>query len=220
MPFLEVFGWLGALLTLAAYSMRSMFPLRCVALGANVAFITYGALTPVYPMLALHLGLLPLNAYRLAEILLGLRRMRAASRIVNPVDALRPFLRPTRFSDGDVVFRRGDVPDRIYYLERGTVLLPELGERLLEGAIFGEMAYFSDAGQRTASAICEGDCSILSIDEKSFMMLNRQHPEFGHYLIRLIAQRLVDGHRKRPELYEGFIEQPSAGAMKTAGSAT
>jgi hypothetical protein len=207
MDLLEVFGWLGAFLTLGAYSMRSMLPLRCAALGANVAFIIYGASVHVYPVLILHLTLLPLNLYRLWEIIVGIRRMRQARGADRAIDALKPFLKPTRFSDGDVVFRRGDKPDHVYFLEHGSVELPELGKTLRAGTVFGEMAYFTNDHERTTTAICRGDCSIMAVDEKSFMSLYRQHPEFGHFLIRLMAQRIIDGSQRNPELYQGFTDQ-------------
>lgn len=204
MQYLEIIGWLGAFFTLSAYSMRNMLSLRCIALAANIAFMTYGALTPVYPMLALHALLLPLNLHRLREILVGMRRMRKDGQAEHPIDALKPFLRPATFKDGEVIFQRGDSPDHVYYLESGEVFLPELGETLSNGTIFGEMAYFTSAKARTTSAICKGECRIMKINEKNFMTVYQQHPEFGHFLIRLIAQRLIDGARKNPELYGGF----------------
>jgi CRP/FNR family cyclic AMP-dependent transcriptional regulator len=206
MTLLEFFGWSGAFLTLSAYSMRNMLPLRCIGLAANVSFIIYGAFVPVYPMLVLHAVLLPLNLYRLSEILIAIRRMRHARGADCAIDALKPFLKPTKFSDGDVVFRLGDKPDKVYFLESGTVELPELGKMLFEGTIFGEMAYFTNDRERTTTAICKGECTIMAINEKSFMKLYRQHPEFGVYLIRLMAQRIIDGNRSSPELYNGFRE--------------
>ena len=49
--------------------MRDMTRLRFLAVGANVSFITYGFTTGVWPVLALHTFLLPLNICRLHEIL-------------------------------------------------------------------------------------------------------------------------------------------------------
>ena len=186
--------------------MRNMLPLRCIALAANVSFIVYGAFVPVYPMLVLHLSLLPLNLYRLIEILKSMRRMREATSTDLPIDAIRPFLKPRHFSEGDVIFLRGDPPDHVYFLEKGSVELPEIGETLTDGTLFGEMAYFTRARQRTTSAVCTSDCKIMTIDERSFMGIYRQHPEFGHFIISLIAQRLVEGSQKKPELYKGFSE--------------
>jgi CRP/FNR family cyclic AMP-dependent transcriptional regulator len=41
-------------------------PLRCVAIASNLAFIAYGALADLGPVLVLHLLLLPVNVGRLA----------------------------------------------------------------------------------------------------------------------------------------------------------
>ena len=72
-------GYAAALLVLATFCMRGMVALRSVAIASNVAFIAYGALADIHPVLALHLVLLPVNVLRLAEAL-GL----SASRLHRP----------------------------------------------------------------------------------------------------------------------------------------
>jgi len=42
--------------------MTKMIPQRIIGIGANFALISYGALAPIYPVLALHAFLLPLLA--------------------------------------------------------------------------------------------------------------------------------------------------------------
>ena len=64
----DVVGWMAATLTLMAFSMRSMTALRLSAVGANVCFIIYGLCSHLYPVMALHLLLLPCNVYRICEI--------------------------------------------------------------------------------------------------------------------------------------------------------
>jgi len=60
-------GYLAAGLVLAAFCMRSMSKLRLVALASNLAFIAYGYLDNLMPVLVLHALLLPVNAYRLVQ---------------------------------------------------------------------------------------------------------------------------------------------------------
>jgi hypothetical protein len=43
---IEAFGYAGALLTLGTFAMTRMIPLRIIGIGANFAFIAYGALAP------------------------------------------------------------------------------------------------------------------------------------------------------------------------------
>jgi hypothetical protein len=66
MSAVEVVGYLASALVLATFCMRDMVPLRCVAIASNLAFIAYGALADLGPVLVLHLLLLPVNVGRLA----------------------------------------------------------------------------------------------------------------------------------------------------------
>ncbi len=65
----ETFGYVGSGLVLAAFCMRSMVPLRIVALCSNVAFLVYGFALGLAPVLALHAALLPINGWRLWQAL-------------------------------------------------------------------------------------------------------------------------------------------------------
>lgn len=73
----EPIGYLASLLVLAAFCMRGMVALRLVAIASNLAFIAYGALDHLEPVLLLHAVLLPTNLYRLAQALREERRLRA-----------------------------------------------------------------------------------------------------------------------------------------------
>jgi hypothetical protein len=73
----EPIGYLASLLVLATFSMRDMVSLRVVAIASNVAFIAYGALAGISPVLLLHVVLLPVNMLRLAESVRSALRCRA-----------------------------------------------------------------------------------------------------------------------------------------------
>jgi len=49
--------------------MSGMIPLRAVAICSNVLFATFGGLARDYPVLGLHLVLLPVNGVRLLQAL-------------------------------------------------------------------------------------------------------------------------------------------------------
>ena len=68
MTFIDLIGWVAALLTLLAFTSRDVRLLRCASLGASLAFITYGAASSTWPVLALHTVLLPVNLLRLLEL--------------------------------------------------------------------------------------------------------------------------------------------------------
>jgi CRP/FNR family cyclic AMP-dependent transcriptional regulator len=64
----DAIGYLAAALVLAAFWMRSMSSLRYVAIASNLAFITYGYIGDLMPVLLLHILLLPVNVLRLTEL--------------------------------------------------------------------------------------------------------------------------------------------------------
>jgi CRP/FNR family cyclic AMP-dependent transcriptional regulator len=65
MNYIETSGWLASGFVLLAFTMTAMIPLRISALCGNLAFIAYGQALGLKPVLALHVALLPINAWRL-----------------------------------------------------------------------------------------------------------------------------------------------------------
>ncbi len=58
-------GYLASGLVFAAFYMKSIIPLRIVAICGNLAFIAYGIRFGLEPVWLLHFVLLPLNSWRL-----------------------------------------------------------------------------------------------------------------------------------------------------------
>ena len=73
----DIFGWLASSLTLLNFLCTDMRRLRFAALGANAAFITYGAMAQLWPVLALHLLLVPVNLRRLIDLRTSQRVVRS-----------------------------------------------------------------------------------------------------------------------------------------------
>lgn len=65
---INLFGYLASSLALATFSLQSMRRLRMMALASNLAFIAYGYLGDLMPVLILHAVLLPVNACRLMQL--------------------------------------------------------------------------------------------------------------------------------------------------------
>ncbi len=63
----ELLGFAASGATLCAFAQKRMMPMRISAIAANVCFIGYGVIGLVYPVLLLHLILLPLNVGRLFQ---------------------------------------------------------------------------------------------------------------------------------------------------------
>jgi len=63
----DAIGWIAAGLTVATFSCVQPVALRLCALAANAAFMVYGASAGLWPVLALHAALLPINLMRLLQ---------------------------------------------------------------------------------------------------------------------------------------------------------
>jgi CRP/FNR family transcriptional regulator, cyclic AMP receptor protein len=73
-------GFIASALVLAAFGMKDMVNLRIVAICSNLAFITYALMLNLPPILILHVILLPLNGWRLAQELQSRRIVQRSSR--------------------------------------------------------------------------------------------------------------------------------------------
>jgi hypothetical protein len=63
----EISGYTASMLVLFTFVAKDIRLLRTIAIFSNIAFITYGAIEWLPPVLFLHLVLLPLNIVRLRE---------------------------------------------------------------------------------------------------------------------------------------------------------
>jgi len=173
--------------------VKTMIPLRWLAIGSNIGFVAYGAIHPSYPMLILHAALLPINCYRLVEMVRLTRRVDAVQAEGELSGIwLKPYMRSARVRAGTVLFRQGDLGDRLYLLADGRVEFVEIGTEIGPGQIFGEIAFFAPDRSRRLTARCAVDSTVLSIDESTVRQLYIQNPAFGYKMVELVAARFAD----------------------------
>src|ERR1700685_2509965 len=79
MSWITLVGYAASSAVLATFCMKTMRPLRIVALGSNVLFATYAFFGGLYPVLILHLVLFPINLARLVQLQNLTRRVAAAA---------------------------------------------------------------------------------------------------------------------------------------------
>jgi CRP/FNR family transcriptional regulator, cyclic AMP receptor protein len=181
----------GVVFVTAAAFVRTMTPLRWMAVGSNVGLLVFGALHPSVPTLMVSGTLLPINLWRAVEMMRITRRVQRASSDADLAAIwLKPYMRPLRLRAGKVLFRKGDKADRLFLLTSGELELVEVGARLQPGRIFGEIALFSPEHVRTNTVRCVTRCVVLSIHETTVRQLYFQNPAFGFHLIELLAARL------------------------------
>ena len=65
----NLLGWFAAGLVFAAFCAREMLPLRLLAIVSNIAFIGYGYADHLWPIVFLHAAMLPMNVFRLRQLI-------------------------------------------------------------------------------------------------------------------------------------------------------
>lgn len=186
-----VFSLMGGGLALSASFVRTMVPLRALTVCSNVMLLAAAFSAPNPASVVLFLLLVPLNTYRLREIVLLTRRVQSASDRGDLSGIwLKPYMRARRLTAGEVLFRQGDKADALYLLLEGELKLVEIDKLQVCEQLFGEISFFSPEGARTLTAQCVTSCVVLSIEESVFKQLYFQNPRFAFQVSNLIAHRL------------------------------
>lgn len=107
---------------------------------------------------------------------------------------------------GEKIFAEGDEGDRLYVIAEGAVRIsrhvPGAGEEALAvlktGAFFGEMALF-DGGPRSADAIVDSRCLLLSIRRDALVELMESDKELAYTLLTSVVSILSERLRMANE---------------------
>jgi Cyclic nucleotide-binding domain len=182
----------ASLFIVATASTKTMVPLRSLAIIANCFLIVYFAMAHAFLPLLLQLFALPINAYRLYQMLVLIRRVREAVQGKPSLDWLKPFMSERRFRKGDLLFAKGEPADDMFCTVTGRYVLLELGVEVERGEVVGELAMLSPDNKRTATLECIEDGKVLSITFEQVEQLYYQNPTFGFYFLRLATARLFD----------------------------
>jgi CRP/FNR family transcriptional regulator, cyclic AMP receptor protein len=188
----DVVGYVGAVFVFATFWMKTMIPLRAFRLASNFLFIGYGYLAGAYPPLVLHLLLLPLNIMRLHQMLQLSRQVAQAAAGDLNMDWIKPFTSSYAMNPGDLLFRKGELADRMFFVASGRCRLLESGIDIAPGAAVGELAMLAPDKTRTQTLQCMDAGKLLEITYSQLRELYFQNPKFGFYFIELISKRLFE----------------------------
>ena len=115
---------------------------------------------------------------------------------------LATFSTEERIKSGSMIFREGDLGDKLYIVLDGRVriskFIPGVGEEALtvldRGDFFGEMALIDDKPRSADAKAHEGDATVLSIDRATLNEILSMDPhaslQFLNLLCRMISRRL------------------------------
>jgi CRP-like cAMP-binding protein len=99
---------------------------------------------------------------------------------------------PQTFPTGRVIMKECDAGVSMYVVIRGRVAVSIKGtvvERVGPGGTFGEMALI-DQASRSATAVADGECQLLTISRSDFLNLVKTKTGFAISLLKTIADRL------------------------------
>lgn len=199
MSWTEILGYAASAAVLVTFCMSTMIPLRVVALGSNILFCAYGYVDNLYPVLILHAILFPVNMLRLIQFYRLIRDVRDAHREDLPIQSLLPYMNEKNLAAGQILIRKGEKADCLYFLIDGTLEIAELGKTLEPGAVLGEIGVFARDQQRTATIVCRTDCRLYALSESKAKQLFFQDASFGFAVMQLIINRLLENNRRLQE---------------------
>jgi hypothetical protein len=196
----NVLGALGGVCYIASISMKTVIPLRIAGIASALFFLLSGILARSFPAIFLYAMLLPLNSFRLYQLIELIKKVRGAASSDLSMDWLEPFMTRRKYKKGDVVFRKGEVADEMFLADKGKYLVTELGLELRPGHIFGEMGLLTSGFQRTQSVECIESGHLLTISYDEVRELYFENPEFGFYFLRLVGERLLQNLKRAEDL--------------------
>lgn len=202
----DALGYLAAACVFLTFCMRTMLPLRLVAIASNIAFISYAIAASLAPILILHGALLPLNILRLIQMQRQVASVGATPETPDGDDRfdwLIPLAEPRKLAPGERLFERGDEAESLYVIIGGEIELPEIGVRLGPGAMLGEIGLFAEDRRRTTSARAKGPVELAELTERRVERLYFDNPRFAYRLIRMVTQRLIENLARAEERATG-----------------
>ncbi|MGH8728295.1 MAG: LuxR C-terminal-related transcriptional regulator [Burkholderiales bacterium] len=108
-----------------------------------------------------------------------------------PITSLLPFMTRRRFKRNELLFRKGDAGNEMYYVSLGTVNLEEIEVAIESGNLFGEIGLFAPRNERTWTARCKTDGELLAMSADNAMQAYYHNSQFALFVTRLIAAHLT-----------------------------
>ncbi|MES1155109.1 MAG: cyclic nucleotide-binding domain-containing protein [Pseudorhodoplanes sp.] len=210
----NIMGFIGGVFYVGTMVMKTMVPLRAAAIASNFFLGLYGLLANSLPTVFLYTLLLPINCVRLYQMIQLVEKVKIASQGDLSMDWIKPFMTKRSYRKGDVLFRKDDRAEEMFFTVTGKFRVTELGVELPPGQIVGEMGLLAPDNRRTASLECVEDGQVLTITYDKVRELYFQNPTFGFYFLRLTTDRLLQNIarlEKTIELHKIKVSADAAG---------
>ena len=99
---------------------------------------------------------------------------------------------------GTLIIDQGQTGREAFVVLDGSVLVKRNGKKVAAlgpGTMVGELSLL-DHGPRTATVVCETDCSLLVLNSRNFMAVVDEVPALSHKLLQSLAGRIRDMDRQ------------------------
>jgi hypothetical protein len=188
----NMFALVGAVFFVATLLTQTMVPLRIANMAGCAFFAGFGALAGDVKTLLLYLLLVPINAYRLRQMLNLVKKARAATQGDTSMEWLKPFMTERKYRKGDILLKKDDAANEMFLTVTGSFRVTEINVALPPGRLMGELGFLSPDNKRTATIECTEDGHVLTITYEKLLEIYFQNPQFGYYFLVLTSHRLLE----------------------------
>jgi CRP-like cAMP-binding protein len=188
----NLFAVVGAVFFVATLLMQTMVPLRVANMIGCAFFAMFGALTANVSTFLLYLLLLPINAFRLRQMLKLVKKARHAAQGDMSMEWLKPFMTERKYRCGDTLFKIHDPANEMFLTVTGKFLVKEINVEIPPGRLMGELGFLTPNNRRTGTVECIEDGQVLTITYERLLEIYFQDPQFGYYFLVLTSQRLLE----------------------------
>ena len=188
----NMFALVGAVFFVATLLTQTMVPLRVANMIGCAFFAMFGALTGAITTFLLYLLMVPINAWRLRQMLALIKKARSATQGDTSMEWLRPFMTQRNYRKGDILMKKGDRANEMLLTVTGRFRVVEINVELPPGQLMGELGFLTPDNRRTATIECIEEGHVLTITYEKLLEIYFQNPQFGYYFLVLTSQRLLD----------------------------
>jgi CRP-like cAMP-binding protein len=188
----NMFALIGAIFFVATLLTQTMVPLRVSNMIGCACFAGFGALAGNITTFLLYLLMVPINAFRLHQMLRLVRKARSATQGDISMEWLKPFMTQRKYRTGQTLFRKGDAANEMFLTVTGHFKVTEFNVDLPPGSLMGELGFLTPDNRRTATIECTEDGQVLTITYEKLLEIYFQNPQFGYYFLVLTSHRLLD----------------------------
>jgi len=207
----NTFALVGVIFFVATLLTQTMVPLRVANMIGCAFFAVFGALTGAVTTFLLYLLMIPINAWRLRQMLALVKKARSATQGDSSMEWLRPFMTQRNYRKGDTLMKKGDRATEMLLTVTGRFRVVEINVELPPGQLMGELGFLTPDNRRTATIECIEDGHVLTITYEKLLEIYFQNPQFGYYFLVLTSQRLLENLARA----EAIIAQHKIAAQTT-----